>query len=101
RDLWLLCWMIVPVVALTLVRQKVFVYLLPSMTPVALILGRYWSSLSERSDGADQLRTPLNVLGGLGMTGSIVLLAGAVVMSTDAAQSLKRDWGGIINSLAT
>jgi 4-amino-4-deoxy-L-arabinose transferase-like glycosyltransferase len=45
RALWLLCWVLVPLVVLSLVREKLPVYLLPAMPPIAILTGRYWSEV--------------------------------------------------------
>jgi 4-amino-4-deoxy-L-arabinose transferase-like glycosyltransferase len=43
RDLWLLCWLFAPLAILSLVKDKLPVYLLPVMPPIAVLVGRFSS----------------------------------------------------------
>ena len=48
RDVWLLCWLVVPCVILLLVREKMIIYLMPLMAPTAILLARYGAT--EKDD---------------------------------------------------
>ncbi|HTD51720.1 MAG TPA: glycosyltransferase family 39 protein, partial [Thermoanaerobaculia bacterium] len=50
--LFLLSWILAPVVFFTLSRTRTYYYLLPAVPAVALGLGRFWSKLSERDAGS-------------------------------------------------
>lgn len=47
ESLFLFCWILAPVLFFTLSRTRTYYYLLPAVPAVALLVGRYWSSLFE------------------------------------------------------
>ncbi len=55
RELWLLCWFGVPLVLLSLVREKLPVYLLPAMPPIAILLARYWTGLTAGRESSTSM----------------------------------------------
>lgn len=58
RELWLLCWIGVPLIVLSLVREKLPVYLLPAMPPIAVVIARHWRDVfaSPLTPGRFRLR---------------------------------------------
>jgi hypothetical protein len=67
EDVFLLCWILAPVFFFTLSRTRTYYYLLPAVPAIALVLGRFWSGLSDR-DERSRSEGPL----------ATVLLAGVV-----------------------
>jgi 4-amino-4-deoxy-L-arabinose transferase-like glycosyltransferase len=47
ETLFLLCWILVPVLFFTLSRTRTYYYLLPAVPAVAMWVGRFWASLAE------------------------------------------------------
>jgi len=69
--LWLMCWLAVPFIVLSLVRQKLHVYLLPMMPPFAILIARYWTELHAVPHAARQARRQALIL----LTAASVLCA--------------------------
>ena len=99
RDLWLLCWIVVPLVLLTVVRQKMYIYLLPTMLPFAVLMGRYWFCLTAAPDGAGQLRWPAAALRLGGVLGGVLFAAGGWLVQTETVAVLRGELDPILTSL--
>jgi 4-amino-4-deoxy-L-arabinose transferase-like glycosyltransferase len=48
ESVFLICWILAPVVFFTLSQTRTYYYLLPAVPPIALLLGRYWSGLRDQ-----------------------------------------------------
>jgi 4-amino-4-deoxy-L-arabinose transferase-like glycosyltransferase len=90
-DLWLLCWLTVPLIVLSLVREKLPVYLLPAMPPIAVLLGRYWSELFSAGEVSSRFRFRVNVLFAFGgLLGLTSWIASLVIANTPAEPGVRR-----------
>jgi 4-amino-4-deoxy-L-arabinose transferase-like glycosyltransferase len=83
QDVWLLAWLVVPLLILSLVREKLPVYLLPAMPPVAMLVGRYWTDLYRA--GALSRRIQLRLCGLYLIGASLGCAAIGVSMLIDTA----------------
>jgi hypothetical protein len=91
----------VPLFVLTVVRQKLYVYLLPTMPPFALLIGRYWQGLGAGVGAARRIRRPVTVLClAAGATGVLLWVGGWLVHSGFLAAP-RDEFAPIIATLTT
>lgn len=97
HDLWLLCWIALPLAILSLVRIKLPMYLLPLMPAIALLTARYWSDLLSAPTRFDRYRTLIAALfivasvAGLGGIGAgLMLRSGEIGSNSDSLAGLVR-----------
>ena len=50
ESVFLISWILAPVVFFTLSQTRTYYYLLPAVPPIALLLGRYWSGLWDQKN---------------------------------------------------
>jgi 4-amino-4-deoxy-L-arabinose transferase-like glycosyltransferase len=84
-DLWLICWLAVPLVVLSLVREKLPVYLLPAMPPIAVLIGRYWSELFAAGQVSRRFQFRVKVLFAFGALLGLGSLAASLVIAISPA----------------
>lgn len=80
REVWLLCWALVPLVILSLVREKLPVYLLPAMPPIAILIGRHWSEVFAGGEYSLRLQFRVGWLFVLAAVLGLVALAAALLI---------------------
>lgn len=95
RSLWLLCWSAVPVVILSCVREKLPIYLLPAMAPVAILVAHQWQarSMDEPSVRASRWRL-LTLYGGICMGGFVLWYLGESAVWSQSVRPVL--WGGVL-----
>ncbi|MBI3469356.1 MAG: glycosyltransferase family 39 protein [Planctomycetes bacterium] len=81
RELFLLCWAVVPLVILSLVRAKLPVYLLPAMPPIAILVGRYWNELLTERAGYDRLQWRVAALSAFAGVGGLAVVAAGLLVN--------------------
>jgi hypothetical protein len=80
RELWLLSWVLVPLAVLSLVREKLPVYLLPAMPPIAILIARHWSEVFASGEYSLRLRFRVGCLFALTAVLGLVSLASAMLI---------------------
>jgi 4-amino-4-deoxy-L-arabinose transferase-like glycosyltransferase len=86
-DLWLMCWVTVPLVILSLVREKLPVYLLPAMPPIAALIGRYWSANLSNDAFTHRLQFRVGWLLAVAATLGVVALAASLLIVNQPSEA--------------
>jgi 4-amino-4-deoxy-L-arabinose transferase-like glycosyltransferase len=81
RDLWLLCWLSVPLLVMSVVREKLPVYLLPAMPPIAVLMGRHWSELFAAGQVSARFRYRMRCFFALASLFGLIALASSLVVT--------------------
>ena len=86
-----MCWLMVPLIVLSLVREKLPVYLLPAMPPIAILIGRHWSEVIASGDYSLRLRFRVGWLFVFEAALGLAALAAAIlIVNTPAEPGLVR-----------
>jgi len=86
-----LSWVFVPILVLTLVREKLPIYLLPLMPPVAILMGRYWGVLLTQGGVTSLIRLRMGWLFLVAsMLGITAILAALVIWQSSTEPGVVR-----------
>ncbi len=95
-ELWLLCWTAVPLVILSLVREKLPIYLMPMMPPVAILIGRHWSEILADPHRDRRTLARAVVLFLIACVVGVGLVVGSLLVRADKTEAGQLAVGGLL-----